>query len=161
MPSHALRILLRSHGFGKTAPQMGSGIGIDDVPHFGFSLGTVPAPSQVVIRMYLNRKILFRIDEFDQQRKFVAETGVIGFSEQITTLPSEQLGQRQTGIGPLGDDRFAPRNARQLPTFADLRTVGNDLLVSDEFLPAPQHRFQYGYKFVHALFIAAPIIGAE
>ena len=155
MSGYAILVGFRCHPFGETATQMRTRISPDNIPHLVFPLRTVALPSQCVVGMHLNRKILLGIDEFDQQRKFVTETSVIGLSEQIGTVPCKQTGERQAGIGALGDDRFASGDAGQFPAFADLRTVGNDLLVGDEFLTAPQNRLQYRYEFVHLLSLVA------
>ena len=64
-----------------------------DVPHLGLALHPVALPRQTVVGMYLNRQVLARIDEFDQQRKLVAEPFEIVPSDQLRAVAVNQRRQ--------------------------------------------------------------------
>ena len=142
----------RGIGFGihaavETDTQTGAARLRNDVPHLGLAVHPVTLPRQTVVGVYLNREILAGVDEFDQQRKFVAETFVIALSHQFGAVAVDQLRQGNTLAGPLGDDRFVSGDARQLPALADRPHGGLDALVGGDLLAAPDHGTQERFEF--------------
>ena len=110
-------------------------------------------PRQPVVGVYLNREILPRVDELDQQRERLAETFEVGFAEQCGAVAGDQARQGSAGFGTSGHDRFVAFDARKLPAFADLRLAGCDLFVGDDFFAAPDRRFENGLELIHNSFI--------
>ena len=142
----------RGIGFGihaavETDTQTGAARLRNDVPHLGLAVHPVTLPRQTVVGVYLNREILAGVDEFDQQRKFVAETFVIALSHQFGAVAVDQLRQGNTLAGPLGDDRFVSGDARQLPALADRPHRGLNALVGGDLLAAPDHGTQERFEF--------------
>ena len=141
------------HLLGESRPEPCALVGVHDIPHFGFAFRLVTLPRQPVVGVYLNREILPRVDELDQQRELLAETFEVGFAEQCGAVAGDQARQGSARFGTSGHDRFVAFDARKLPAFADLRLAGCDLFVGDDFFAAPDRRFENGLELIHNSFI--------
>lgn len=85
----------------------------NDVPHLGLAVHPVTLPRQTVVGVYLNREILAGVDEFDQQRKFVAETFVIALSHQFGAVAGRSA---PAGKHPCRAPRRRSIRVRRRPT---------------------------------------------
>ena len=96
-------------------------------------------PSQFVVRVHLDRKVLPGVDELDEQRKLLAEALEVGPAQQGGSVACDQFGQCRAGFRSFGNDRFVALDARELPALSDLFLVGDDPFVGDDLLAAPEH----------------------
>ena len=126
-------------------------VGRHDIPHLGLAFRAVALPGQLVVGMHLDREVLARVDELDEQREFVAEAFAVLLAQQAGAVAGDELGERQAGVGALGHHRDVALHARELPAFADAGEVGGDLLVGCDLLAAPEQRFQNGSESIHGL----------
>ena len=139
----------RRHPLGESRAEVRPLVRRHDVPHFGLAFRPVAFPGQLVVRVYLDREVLPCVDELDEQRKLFAEALEVGFSQQRGAMAGDQPGQRRAGLGTFGHDRLVALDARQFPAFAYLFLVGDDPLVGDDLLAAPEHRLENGFELIH------------
>ena len=140
-------ILRRSELFRETRFQMRPPIRRHDIPHLRLAVLAMPHPSQYVVGVHLNRKILTGVDEFHQQRKFRTMPFVDGMADQLPFELPDKFRQGHAGIFPLSDDRFIAFHTRQFPALADIGPVDGNTLIGCDPVPAPDHAFEERGKF--------------
>ena len=117
------------------------------VPHLGLSLGIVAFGSQFVVRMDLNGKVAFRVNELDEEREFVARIGLDFFAYELAFELFYQFGDGLALEFSVGNDGFMALYAGEFPAFADIVLICNDFLIWGDFLAAPYHGLQYWSEF--------------
>ncbi len=144
---HAGLVFVGRHGACETRAQACAGRGIDHVPHLGLALRAVAAPGKRIVRVHLDREVLARVDELDEQRELLAEAGVDAVAHQRAFLARDQCGERRAGPGAVGHHRLVAPHAGQLPAFAYVRGTRGEALVGHDAVAAPERLFQNGFEF--------------
>ena len=77
-----------------------------DIPHLGLALGIVAFCGQFIIRMDLNGEVAFRVNEFDEEREFVAGIGIDFFAYELAFELLHQFGDGPALELAVGNDGF-------------------------------------------------------
>ena len=103
--------------------------------------------SQFVVRMDLNGKVAFRVNELDEERELIARIGIDFLSYELAFELFYQFGDGLAFEFSVGNDGFMALYAGEFPAFADIVLICNDFLIWGDFLAAPYHGLQYWSEF--------------
>ena len=80
-------------------------VSVDHVPHFRLAETVVPLSCQFVVRMNLNGKRKFGIDELDEERKDVAISFIVAATNEPFMLLTEKISDGASLFGTFINDR--------------------------------------------------------
>lgn len=126
--------------------EIGSWLGVDDVPAFGFSVFVVAATCQFVTWVYLNAEVVSSIDEFDQEGKFASVLLTDCLSEDVCTVLVDDADKVTAGKGAVADGADAGGHGTDFPAFANGFIGGCQSFVGTQFVASPHHRVKVGLK---------------
>ena len=104
--------------------------------------------SQLIVRVYLDRQIVLRVDQLDQQREQQSEMVIDMVADQIAHIDFGQLFEVIAGEFAIGHHRDVTRYGRQFPTFADTFSGGQFFIhVVGEPIAPPDALFEQRLEF--------------
>ena len=126
--------------------EVGTGVGLDDVPHLAFAHLAMDALGHLVVGMDLDAEVATGIDEFDQQGQLtmvfcvdcLAEDGLGGFTDdrdEVPTLPRA-----------IADDAGAGGYGTDLPTLAYGLAGRGEPFVGSELGATPDDGVEIGFE---------------
>ena len=109
---HLGGIFLGRNVLREAGQQVGTGLGIHHIPHFGLSLGAVVTfGGQFIVGVYLDGKVRQGVDELDEQGKLVPGILVHMLSDERAFVFFHQVGDGAARQRPFGHDALVAMHA--------------------------------------------------
>ena len=118
---NSLLKLLLGNFTGKSIIQAGTFLAVHDIPHLRLAILTFILHGILIIRMYLDRQIILRINKFDQQRKLAVMAAVS--TGNLLSLHEDILAECFSGIFSVCHIAGSVRVAAKLPGLCKLVAV--------------------------------------
>ena len=99
--------------------EVGTWLGVDDVPALGFSAFAMATACQCVVGMYLDAEVVGCVDEFDKEGQFATVLTKDGLSEDVCSVLVYDGNEVLTCQGTVLDDADAGGQGADFPAFAD------------------------------------------
>ena len=141
-------IFLWSDVLCQTRHEVGFLISLNDIPHLCLAFrAVVPFSCELVVRMYLDGKVVTRINEFDQERELRSGLFIYFLAEQLAFVFRCKLSHSLAGEFSLSYDRFVTLYTWQLPALSDVVLICFNALERRDFFTAPYDGFEYCLEF--------------
>ena len=143
---YAFLVLIGGYGLLEAGIEVGTGVGLDDVPHLRLAHLAMDTLGHLVVRVHLDAEVALGIDELDEQGQLAmvfridrtAKDGLGGFvddGDEVPTLP-----------GAIADDAGAGGHGTDLPTLAYGLAGRGEPFVGPESGATPDDGVQIGFE---------------
>ncbi len=136
---NALFVFLFCYVVLESGIQITSRLGIDDIPHLGLAEFVVYALCHLIVRMNLNAQVFLCIDEFYEQRHFVAVFFGHGIAQNLGRHLFDDVRQFLSFVNSVADYARTAWYRADFPTFANRLVFLGDSLVWTDALAAPDN----------------------
>lgn len=125
----------------------GVGLGVNNIPHLGFSERMVTLHGKLIVGVNLKREVAYGVDNLYQQGEGGSETLEVRLAYQCGTIFLDHTGESKPGVRAVFNNRFIAFYAGYFPAFTYLLLVGHNTFEWRDFLAAPDSAFENGAKF--------------
>ena len=138
---------------GEACVEIGAFGGSDGIPHFGLAKRSMALCGKCIVGMYLNRKIVRRIDEFDEQGEFTVVFLHQTFAHDLVAMVGDKRRQSGAFECALRHHGFMTGHRRKLPALANMVALRRQTLELGNTLAAPDDTLEYRieFKYFHCI----------
>ena len=139
---HHLLVLLRSNLHLQAIVKLGIRLAWQRIPHLGLAALLTLLLGNLIVRMYLDRKVGIGIDKLDEQWELVAKTLIVICTEEILLQLCNNLIELLALHLAVGYDALVARNTRDFPTLANFLLLDVKMLEGDDLVSTPDGGLQ-------------------
>ena len=130
-----------------------SNIALYDIPHLCFSCTSMALHSKLVVRVYLHREVLARVDKFYEQWKLISIFLINLFAHKLTLVFVDKFNEVETNVNIINKSALycytlMTRHTTNLPRLTDVRLCGEYSLKWCYLIASPNSGFQIWFKLV-------------
>ena len=126
--------------------EVGTRVGLDDIPHLGLAHLAMLALGHLVVGMHLNAQVALGIDELDQEGQLAVILGVDRLAQNGIGVFGHDRDQVATHKGAIADDAGTRGYRTDLPTLANGLVGRCQALVGAKLRTTPDHGVEIGVE---------------
>ena len=126
--------------------EVGTRVGLDDIPHLGLAHLAMLALGHLVVGVHLYAQVALGIDELDQEGQLAVVLGVDRLAQNGIGVFGHDRDQVATHKGAIADDAGAGGYCTDLPTLANGLVGRRQALVGAKLRTTPNHGVEIGVE---------------
>ena len=142
----ALLVFVGGDGLAETGIEVGTFVGLDDVPHLGLAHLTVFALGHRVVGVDLDAEVFAGVNELDEQGQLAVVLLAHGLAKNSLRMLVDDGNEVVALPGTIADDAGAGGDGADLPALADGVGGGLQALVGAEAGAAPYNLMKVGFE---------------